>query len=33
MVYANDIHEVAINRVDRDARIVAWFREIASRKQ
>jgi dipeptidyl aminopeptidase/acylaminoacyl peptidase len=32
MVYANDIHEVAINRLDRDARIVAWFREIASSK-
>ena len=32
MVYANDIHEVAINRLDRDARIVAWFREVASGK-
>jgi dipeptidyl aminopeptidase/acylaminoacyl peptidase len=25
-VYANDIHEVANNRRDRDARIVAWFK-------
>lgn len=27
MVYANDIHEVANNRLDRDARIMAWFRD------
>ncbi len=26
IVYANDIHEVANNRHDRDARIIAWFR-------
>ena len=29
MVYAGDIHEVAINRLDRDARIAAWFKEVA----
>jgi dipeptidyl aminopeptidase/acylaminoacyl peptidase len=32
MVNANDIHEIAINRLDRDARIVAWFREITGSK-
>jgi dienelactone hydrolase len=26
VVYANDIHEVANNRRDRDARIIAWFK-------
>ena len=29
MVYADDTHEVAVNRLDRDARIVAWFKEVA----
>jgi len=28
IVYANDIHEAANNRRDRDARIVAWFRRF-----
>lgn len=28
VVYANDIHEAANNRRDRDARIVAWFRRF-----
>jgi dipeptidyl aminopeptidase/acylaminoacyl peptidase len=28
MVYAGDVHEVAANHVDRDARIVAWFRQF-----
>lgn len=28
VVYANDIHEAANNRPDRDARIVAWFRRF-----
>lgn len=26
LVYANDVHEVANSRRDRDARIVAWFK-------
>jgi hypothetical protein len=26
IVYANDIHEAANNRRDRDARIVVWFK-------
>jgi dipeptidyl aminopeptidase/acylaminoacyl peptidase len=26
VVYANDIHEVANNRRDRDARVIAWFK-------
>ena len=28
VVYANDIHEAANNRHDRDARIVAWFKRF-----
>ncbi len=28
VVYANDIHEAANNRQDRDARIVAWFKRF-----
>jgi dipeptidyl aminopeptidase/acylaminoacyl peptidase len=28
IVYAGDIHEVAANRLDRDARIVAWFKAL-----
>src|SRR5207247_311744 len=28
VVYANEIHEAANNRRDRDARIVAWFRRF-----
>ena len=28
IVYADDIHEAANNRLDRDARIVAWFRRF-----
>jgi len=31
IVYAGDVHEVAVNRRDRDARIVAWFRALAPR--
>lgn len=27
IVYADDVHEAAVNRRDRDARIVAWFRQ------
>jgi hypothetical protein len=27
IVYADDIHEVANNRQDRDARIAAWFKQ------
>ena len=26
VIYANDVHEAANNRRDRDARIVAWFK-------
>jgi dipeptidyl aminopeptidase/acylaminoacyl peptidase len=26
VVYANDVHEVANNRCDRDARVIAWFK-------
>jgi hypothetical protein len=26
MIYADDVHQVAANRLDRDARIVAWFK-------
>jgi dipeptidyl aminopeptidase/acylaminoacyl peptidase len=26
VIYANDVHEAASNRRDRDARIVAWFK-------
>jgi dipeptidyl aminopeptidase/acylaminoacyl peptidase len=28
IVYAGDVHEVAANHVDRDARIVAWFKQF-----
>jgi hypothetical protein len=27
VVYADDVHEVAINRQDRDAKIGAWFKQ------
>ena len=27
IVYADDVHEAAVNRRDRDARIVAWFKQ------
>jgi dipeptidyl aminopeptidase/acylaminoacyl peptidase len=33
IVYAGDVHEVAVNRLDRDARIVAWFKDVARSKQ
>jgi len=26
VVYANDVHEVANNKRDRDARVIAWFK-------
>jgi dipeptidyl aminopeptidase/acylaminoacyl peptidase len=29
VVYANEVHEVANNRRDRDARIIEWFRRYA----
>ena len=31
IVYADDVHEAAVNRRDRDARIVAWFRQLLPR--
>jgi len=28
VVYSGDVHEVAANRQDRDARVVAWFKRF-----